>query len=100
MRLLPPQLKFLAITAFYVGLNAMPLILLGALYLIYTGSMIGIVIVLLCVVDYALPLPTPGIQQWWCRLTDESEGKCAYFPAEVAIETQFNKHTNYLVTTL
>merc|ERR1712086_445499 len=97
MKQMLAQLKFFAVTSFYLGCNFMPMILLLAVYKVFTGSMVGMAILCVCAVDLAIPMKFPGLNTTWCTWTDESEGKSAYFPAETAIETDFKKDKNYLV---
>jgi len=93
-----PQLKFFAVSAFYLGCNFMPAIVLFAIYKVLTGSfVVGIAILFIFACDYLLPMPIPGINKRWCEMTDESQGKSIYFPAETVIECDFKKDRNYLV---
>jgi len=91
------QLKFFAVTSFYLGCNFMPVVLLLALYKVVSGSVFGLAILLVCVIDLAIPLKFPGFNLKWCEWTDESVGKSSYFPAECVIETDFKRDKNYLV---
>ena len=62
----------------------------------------GTVLLILATIalDFAIPLPLEGPNMAWCRLTDDSGGKHAYFPAECVVEglkTDYKEDKNYLV---
>ncbi|CAD7929742.1 unnamed protein product [Amoebophrya sp. A25] len=80
--------RLLFMCAFYLGMLVFfPPLVLYSLYLaLWCGSLLCRVLWLFVLVDYLIPLKTPGMWTFWCMLQDDTFAKTRYWDAEVVSE--------------
>ena len=82
--------KLWAFCAFYVLCNFCIFLFLPWLYCAYHGSRVCQALVVLTVIDYAVPLPKGHRGIWinWCRACSIAQGTSAYFGADLVVESE------------
>lgn len=92
------ELKLCLICGVYLYLNFYIFAIPPLVYYAWQGSLVPRLLVLLTVIDAAIPL-RPGPRGRWvafCKLTSMAEG-FSYFDAECIVEGSYRKDKNYLV---
>ena len=93
------EVKMFCMLSFYLGLNFAIFVLPVLGYLAYNGNVSCRCLVVLTLIDYAIPLRL-GDSLWleWCVWCNDVAGKRSYFDAEVVFESEdFPPTKNYLL---
>lgn len=92
------EVKMVCMTSFYLGLNFVAIVLPVIAYQAYHGSLLCRGLVVLTLIDYAIPLNLPALWLEWCVYCNDVAGKHSYFGAEVIFESEdFPPTKNYLL---
>jgi len=92
------ELKLIAVCAFYLGANFTAMVIPFVAYLAYHGAVLPRAMLLLSLVDYAIPLvPGKGFWRGWVELTKINAGIASYFGAELVLEGALEREKNYLI---
>ena len=92
------ELKMFGMLSFYLSLNFVAVLLPVVGYLAFHGSAICRGLVVLTIIDYAIPLKYPALWLEWCVYCNDVAGKRSYFGAEVIFESEaFPPTKNYLL---